>query len=264
MNLKGKNVLVTGANGGIGGALVKAFLDSGAAKVYASARTITAVTQMSNGKTDRAVPIRLDITHPLSVESAAEYCRDVDLLINNAGVNRCTALLAPAGVASADEEMKVNFFGTLAMCRAFAPVLAARSGVIVNVCSIIGLVNLPVNGTYSASKAAVHSLLQGVRAELAPHGVRVVGVYPGPVDTRMTAGQEMPKATPGQVAAAILAGLENDEEDIFPDPMSRDVHGDLVKDPKQVERGFAAFIPISSIGKVAVGDHQTGAVPEGA
>lgn len=245
MDVKGKNVLVTGANGGIGGALVRALLDRGAAKVYASARTITAVTQMSDFKSDRVVSLRLDITHAKSVATAAEVCRDVDLLINNAGVNRCTTLLEGAGLASADEEMRVNFFGTLAMCRAFAPILAARGGAMVNICSVIGLVNLPVNGTYSASKAALHSLIQGVRAELAPRGVRVVGVYPGPVDTRMTAGQEMPKETPEQIAAAVVAGLEKDDDDIFPDPMSQDVHRSLLQDPKQVERAFAALIPVS-------------------
>ena len=168
----------------------------------------------------------------------------MDLLINNAGVNRCEGLMGATGMDSAREEMEVNYFGTLAMCRAFAPILASRgNGAIVNVCSIIGLVNLPLNGTYCASKAAGHSLLQGMRAELASRGIRVVGVYPGPVDTKMTAGQEMPKATPGQIADAILAGLENGDEEIFPDPMSQHVHAMLLKAPKQVEREFAAMIP---------------------
>lgn len=243
MDLKGKIVLVTGANGGIGEALVKALLTRGVAKVYAAARTIAAVAELSHRDADRVVAFRLDITHAASVAAAAEQCRDVDLLINNAGINRGTSLMGPTGMERAREEMEVNFFGTLAMCRAFAPVLASRGGAIVNICSIIGLVNLPLNGTYCASKAAVHSMLQGVRAELAPRGIRVVGAYPGPVDTKMTAGQEMPKATPDQVAAAILAGVENGDEDVFPDPMSRDVHLKLLKDPKQVEREFAAMIP---------------------
>ncbi|GFE56282.1 SDR family oxidoreductase [Geobacter sp. AOG1] len=242
MDMKGKIVLVTGANGGIGGALVKGLLERGVAKVYAAARSVEAVIELKHCD-ERVVPLRLDVTHAASVAAIAEQCRDVDLLINNAGVNRCVALLDSAGMESAREEMEVNFFGTLAMCRAFASVLAARNGVMVNVCSIIGLVNLPVNGTYCASKAAGHSLLQGVRAELAPRGVRVIGVYPGPVDTRMTAGQEMPKATPAEVATAILAGIENGEEDIFPDPMSQAVHGKLVLDPKQVVREFAAMVP---------------------
>ena len=244
MDLKGKTVVVTGANGGIGTALVKGLLDKGVAKVYAAARSIEAVIELKHRDNERVVPLRLDVTHADSVAAIAEQCRDVDLLINNAGVNRCMWFMGPTGMESAREEMEVNFFGTLAMCRAFAPVLAARGGVMVNVCSIIGLVNLPVNGTYCASKAAGHSLLQGVRAELAPRGVQVIGVYPGPVDTRMTAGQEMPKSTPDQVAAAILTGIENNEEDIFPDPMSQAVHGKLVQDPKQVEKEFAAMIPV--------------------
>lgn len=244
MNLNGKTVLVTGANGGLGGALVKALLDKGVAKIYAAARSTASVEELVQQHAGRVVTLKLDITDTFSVAAAAEQCPDVDLLINNAGVNRCEGLMGATGMDSAREEMEVNYFGTLAMCRAFAPILASRgNGAIVNVCSIIGLVNLPVNGTYCASKAAGHSLLQGVRAELAPRGVRVVGVYPGPVETRMTAGQEMPKATPDQVAAAILAGLELDAEDIFPDPMSQGVHEQLEKNAKQVEKEFAAMIP---------------------
>lgn len=244
MDLKGKVVLVTGANGGIGMALVKSLLGKGVAKVYAAARGTAAVAELARLGGDRVVAIRLDIAHAASVAAAAERCLDVDLIINNAGVNRCAGLLGPNGMECAREEMEVNFFGTLAMCRAFAPVLTARGGgALVNVCSILSMVNLPANGTYSASKAAVHSMLQGIRAELAPRGVRVVGVYPGPVDTRMTAGQETPKATPDDVAAAILAGIENNDEDIFPDSMSQEVHQGLLKEPKQVEKSFAAFIP---------------------
>lgn len=244
MNLNNKIVLVTGANGGIGGALVKALLDKGAAKVYVAARKTAAVAELVQRYAGRAVAVQLDITDASSVAAAAEQCRDIDLLINNAGVNRCMWFMGPTGMESAREEMEVNFFGTLAMCRAFVPVLASRGGgAIVNVCSVIGLVNLPINGTYCASKAAGHSMLQGLRAELAPRNIHVVGVYPGPVDTKMTAGQEMPKTTPDQVAATIVTGLENGDEDIFPDPMSQGVHAGLEKNPKQVEKEFAAMIP---------------------
>lgn len=242
MDLKGKTVLVTGANGGIGGALVRALLDKGVAKVYAAARSIDAVADLAHGGDDRVVALRLDVTQAASVAGTAEQCRDVDILINNAGVNRCVGFMGASALEDARQEMEVNYFGTLAMCRAFAPVLTSRGGgAIVNVCSIIGMVNLPVNGTYCASKAAGHSLLQGLRAELTPRGIRVIGVYPGPVDTKMTAGQEMPKATPDQVAAAILAGVGQGDEYIFPDPMSQHVHAMLEKDPRQVERDFGAM-----------------------
>jgi NAD(P)-dependent dehydrogenase (short-subunit alcohol dehydrogenase family) len=244
MKFTGKVVLVTGANGGIGKTLVKALLDKGVAKIYAAARNSAAVADLVQEHNGRVIALRLDITDASSVAAAAKQCRDVDLLINNAGVNRCESFMGATAMESAREEMEVNYFGTLAMCRAFAPVLIARGGgAIVNICSIIGLVNLPLNGTYCASKAAGHSLLQGLRAELAAGNIHVVGVYPGPVDTDMTAGQEMPKAAPDQIAAAIVAGLENGAEEIFPDPMSQGVHAGLQKDSRQVEKEFAAMIP---------------------
>ncbi|QSV47089.1 SDR family oxidoreductase [Geobacter benzoatilyticus] len=243
MDIKGKIVLVTGANGGIGGALVGALLDKGVAKVYAAARSADAVTELAHSGDPRVVAVRLDVTDSSSVAGVAELCRDVDMVINNAGVNRCVGFMVSDAIEQARVEMEVNYFGTLAMCRAFAPILASRGGgAIVNVCSIIGLVNLPVNGTYCASKAAGHSLLQGLRAELAPRGIRVIGVYPGPVDTKMTAGQEMPKTTPEQVAAAILAGVEKGDEYIFPDPMSQHVHAMLEKDSRQVEKEFGTMV----------------------
>jgi NAD(P)-dependent dehydrogenase (short-subunit alcohol dehydrogenase family) len=243
MQLHGKVALVTGANGGIGKALVKGLLAKGVAKVYAAARNAAAVADLVEHDPARVVAHELDITDLAAVSAAAARCGDTELLINNAGINRCVGLLSPSGLDCARAEMEVNFFGTLAMCRAFAPVLVSRGGTLVNVCSIIGLVNLPVNGTYCASKAAGHSLLQGVRAELAPHGVRVVGVYPGPVDTQMTAGLESPKAVPEQVVSAILTGLEQGDEAIFPDPMSTQVHAGLRHAPEEVEREFATLIP---------------------
>lgn len=243
MDLSGKVVLVTGANGGIGQALVKELVERGAAMVYAGMRNIQPLADLGEYGQGRVVALRLDVTQQESVAAAAAQCQEVDLLINNAGVNHCKSLLDYDGLKSAREEISVNYLGTLAMCRAFAPALAARGGAIANVCSILGLVNLPVNGTYSASKAAGHSLLQGVRAELAPRGVKVYGIYPGPVDTRMTAGQEMPKATPDQVAGRILDGIEKGEEYIFPDPMSQEVHSGLMQAPREVERQFGAMVP---------------------
>lgn len=244
MQLKGKIALVTGANGGIGEALVKELLRRGVAKVYAAGRNLQSVAALTRLDPDRVIPLQLDITDAVSVAAAAAQCRDIDLLINNAGCNRGTALMSPMAMAAAREEMNINFFGTLAMCQAFAPVLTSRGGgVIANTCSIIGLVNLPVNGTYCASKAAVHSMLQGLRAELIGHKIEVVGIYPGPVDTPMTAGLEMPKASPQTVAAAIADGIEAGDEEIFPDPMSREVSAMLAQEPKAVEKQFAANLP---------------------
>ena len=243
MDVQGKNVLVSGANGGIGGALVAELMARGAAKVYAAARNVAAVEPLVRHSGGRVVAVPLDVTDAGSVARALDQCPGTDILINNAGINHNMWLLGPTGMEAARAEIEVNYLGTLAMCRAFAPVLTRRQGMIVAIVSIIGLVNLPINGTYCASKAALHSLVQGVRAELAPGGVRVVGVYPGPVDTRLTAGLHMPKATPAEVAAAIVAGIVANEEEIFPDPMSQQVHDQLCADAKAVERRYATMIP---------------------
>ena len=243
MDVQGKNVLVSGAGGGIGGALVAELVARGAGKVYAAARNVAAVEPLVRQSGERVKAVPLDVTDAGSVARALDQCPDTDILINNAGVNHNMWLLGPTGMEAARAEIEVNYLGTLAMCRAFAPVLTRRQGMIVAIVSIIGLVNLPINGTYCASKAALHSLVQGVRAELAPGGVRVVGVYPGPVDTRLTAGLHMPKATPAEVAAAIVAGMGTDADEIFPDPASRQAFEQLCQDAKAVERQYATMIP---------------------
>ena len=130
------------------------------------------------------------------------------------------------------------------MCHAFVPLFVARkAGMIVNVSSIIGMVNMPVNGSYCASKAAVHSLTQGLRGEMAPHGVTVIGVYPGPVETRMTEGLEMPKTSPDVVAKAIVDGMAEGKTTITPDPMSSQLYGFLLKDYESAEKELGAVLP---------------------
>ena len=140
--------------------------------------------------------------------------------------------------------MEINYFGVLNVTRAFAPVLAQNGGgAIVNMSSIAAYVNFPVLGSYSASKAAVHSLTQGVRAELAAQGTLVVGVYPGPVDTDMAANFPAEKATPASVAQRILAAVEAGEEDVHPDPASEETYAGLLGDPKAVEKQVGEMLP---------------------
>lgn len=244
MLVKGKNVLVTGANGGIGSAFVKELLKRGASRVYAAARNTDSVSHLKQLDPERVVVVELNIIDAPQVARAANICSNVNILINNAGVNRGSWLTAPGGQEDVRDELEVNFFGTLAVCRAFAPKIEANGGgAIAIVSSIAGLVNMPVMGTYCVSKAAVHSMIQGLRGEFASKGITVNGIYPGPVDTRMTEGLEAPKATPEQVAVVSIDGIENGAEDIFPDPMSQQVHTMLLADPKQVEKEFAKYLP---------------------
>jgi len=237
MKIAGSVVLLTGANGGIGRALVAALQAAQAGKIYATPRDGLALAA-------GVVPLKLDVTRHAEVAAAAQAAPDTALLINNAGVNFNTALIKVDTLDNARVEMEVNFLGTLAMCRAFAPILARNGGgTIVNMLSILARVNLPLMGSLCASKAAALSLTQGVRAELAQQGTRVIGVLPGAVRTRMTEGIEVPKMEPAQVAAAILAAIEGDDEEIYPGDMASGVRAGLASDPKAVEKQFAAVLP---------------------
>ena len=146
---------------------------------------------------------------------------------------------------NARAEMETNYFGTLSMCRAFAPnMIRAKKGTIVNMLSILAHMNLPMMGSLCASKAALLSLTQALRAELATHGVHVMAVLPGAVDTDMTAMLSIPKMQPAEVAEAIVHGLEYGLEEVYPGDMAMGVATGLATDPKAVEKQFAGFLSI--------------------
>jgi NAD(P)-dependent dehydrogenase (short-subunit alcohol dehydrogenase family) len=211
MRIADNAVLVTGANRGLGHALVDEALGRGAKRVYAAAR------QAFTHPDDRVAPVIMDVTDPAQIQAAAERVESLDILINNAGVSVPDDL---SDRLALDRHLAVNLFGTWGVTEAFLPALTQSRGRIVNVVSLGAFAAVPVLPAYSASKAAAFSLTQSLRALLAGRGVKVHAVMPGPIDTDMVRDLPIPKTPPESVARAILDGVENEDEEIFPDPVS--------------------------------------------
>ncbi|MEJ0009242.1 MAG: SDR family oxidoreductase [Alphaproteobacteria bacterium] len=238
MELRNRTVLVTGANRGIGQALVRELLKHDVAKVYAGARDPKKLPDFGD---KRVVPLTLDITDRAQIDKAAATAKDTQLLLNNAGVANPSSVVQSATDALMPD-MQVNYFGTLSMMHAFAPVIEKNGGgAIANVISVLGLASMVSVGGYSASKAALFSATQAARAELKPRGVAILGIFPGPIDTDMSRDFPMEKASAESTADAILQGIKAGHEDIFPDPFSRQVSELWFKDPKALEKQFAGF-----------------------
>ena len=216
MHIENSVAFVTGANRGLGLAFAKALLEGGARRVYAAARDPAAIGLPG------VISVRLDVTQPAEIEAAARACGDVDLVINNAGISRGSALLAPGAIEAAKAEMETNFFGPLLVSRAFAPVLARNGGgAILDVLSALSWISFPAFATYSASKSAAWSLTNGLRNELREQGTLVVGLHVGFMDTEMAAGAKAPKSRPADVAKFALAALAAGEEEVLADEVSR-------------------------------------------
>jgi NAD(P)-dependent dehydrogenase (short-subunit alcohol dehydrogenase family) len=245
---KGCTALITGASRGLGAALVQGFLDAGAARIYAGGRERPEASRWHG--VDRVVPLQLAIDNPEQVRAAAQRAADIDLLINNAGIDLRAPLLGEPTLETARREMEVNFFGPLNMCRSFADALRRRRGALVNVLSLAALANMPAVGSYSASKAAARSMTQGLRAELAPSGVRVFAVYPGAYDTDMAVGFKGEKNPPSLFVAAVIAALRSGApQDIFPDETGKGMEHLMLTDPRELERLCGAIMPSSEFGR---------------
>ena len=237
--LSGRTALVTGANRGIGEAIVDALVAAGVKKVYAAARNISTIDGLVARHGSRVVPLQLDVTKAAQIAAAAAAATDVDLLVNNAGIVGFHGgdFTDPQWIEGGRREMEVNFLGTFAVTQAFAPVLAKNGGgAIANLNSVASFVSFPMLAAYSASKAATHSLTQVTRAMLRGQNTRVFGVYPGPIDTKMGEALTLEKASPSDAAAAIVAGIAAGDEEIFPDKMSQGTGPAFFADPKGLER----------------------------
>ena len=240
MQITSATAFVTGANRGIGRALVDQLLASGVKRIYATARTGSEAETLSAVST-RVTGLVLDVTDSAQIASAAARAGDVTLLINNAGVLDFGTFL-DAQRPQIDRNFATNFYGTLDTTRAFVPVLEANGGgTVVNLLTLVALASMPGLSVYIASKAAAWSMTQSWRASLAGKNIKVMGVFPGAVDTDMLAGVEMPKTSANDVARAIVQGISGDEEDVFPDPMSANLYAQWKQDHKAIEHQFATM-----------------------
>jgi NAD(P)-dependent dehydrogenase (short-subunit alcohol dehydrogenase family) len=224
MRIEAEAALVTGANRGLGLAIAQALVDAGA-KVYGGARDPATITNKD------IIPVLLDVTNADEVANAAQSCSDVSIVVNNAGILRRSSTLAPGSIEAAHAEMETNYFGSMRIAHAFAPVLRNNGGgALVNVLSVLSFISMPQGATYSASKSAAWSLTNALRIELRRQGTLVVAVHAGFIDTDMAAGVDGDKISPQSVAQQIIDAIIDDAEEVLADPTSQMVKAALPTD----------------------------------
>lgn len=227
MNVKDSVVFITGANRGLGLQLAKAALAAGAKKVYAAARDAKSITLPG------VIPVQLDVTKHDEIAAVTREFKDVTILINNAGIIRPGALLADNALEQARAELETNVIGPMLLSKGFAPTLAANGGgAIVNILSVLAWLSQGGTNTYSMSKSAAWALTNGLRVELAAQGTQVIGAHMGYMETDMTAGYDVPKVQPEDVAAQIFAALGEGKDEVLADELTR-----------QVKQGLTAELP---------------------
>jgi NAD(P)-dependent dehydrogenase (short-subunit alcohol dehydrogenase family) len=230
MKIEGSVVLITGANRGLGLQFAKEALARGAKKVYAAARDPSKVTLAG------VVPVKLDVTNADDIAAIAEQCTDVTLLINNAGIAQTGGVMEAQADGDLHKHLETNVFGILRMGQAFASILGSNGGgAMLNVLSIVSWIAAPTLGSYAVSKAAAWGLTNGQRRALRAQGTQVVGLHAGYIDTDLTRGFDVPKASPEDVVRQALDAVEAGEEEVMVDERTRQVkqglsHGVYLKD----------------------------------
>ena len=241
-NFNGKVALVTGANRGIGEGFVKTLLEAGVSTIYAAARDVSNLDTLVSINPDVIKPVQLDVTRSEQIKALTQTIQTIDILVNNAGIINPAINSAHDAVDFARQEMDVNLFGPMQLTSVLLPALRqSAQGAIINVSSIAGISNFPSIGTYSITKAAMHSYTQGLRADLADSNISVLGVYPGPIDTRMAEGFEMDKPAPEQVAIKSFECLSNGKTDVFPDDFSTQMYATFLDQPQKLADVFASM-----------------------
>jgi len=234
--MENKIVLVTGANGGLGSVFVEKILELNPRKIYCTARDANSLKKIK--KMDETIEIlELNIASKESIEKAVRKIDKLDILINNAGVNSNTRLFDDSFM-----DIEVNLKGTSNLTKALFEKLKSSKGTVVNVTSVLALVNLPVLGNYCISKSALHSHTQALRAEFGLFGGEVYEVLPGPIDTRMTEGSPMPKTSPQDIVDATLESIKNKVFEIYPDGFAQMVKQRLQDEPQKLIEEFAQSI----------------------
>jgi len=248
MKVAGSTAIVTGGNRGIGEAFVRCLIDAGAEKVYVGTRRLEAASSLIEQYPGKAIAVELDVTDESQVQAAAEQCSDTSIVINNAGAYENQTLFGAPDMQAARQEMEVNYFGVLSMCRNFAPVLANNGGgAIVNVSSAGGILAIPNMGGYSPSKFAARALTTNFRAELADQGTQLSCLIVGSVDTRMASHVQGRKEPPETVAKAGIKAIENNIPEMDTDPFAINIRAAIARDPANVERQMAALLKADTL-----------------
>ncbi len=227
-DIKNKTALVTGANRGIGKAIVKTFLEKEAKKVYAAVRNLDSAASLVEQYGERVEAIYIDLAKPETITAAAQQTKDVEVVVNNAGVNERSTPLDKDALNSLNFEMDINVVGLIRMVQAFAPILKTNSGgAFIQLNSVASIKSFVPIATYSASKAAAYSITQALRDQLSEQGTVVISVHPGPIATDMIAASGMMEMAepPSIVANGIVAALHSGDFHVFPDKMAKQIEG---------------------------------------
>lgn len=235
MKFEDKVAFITGANGGLGRAFVKELLNQNIKKIYCAVRDIKSLDEI-NKLSSKIEVIALDITNKKELQKVASQIENIDILINNAGVNSGKRVFDISKI-----DFEVNLFGTLNSCQILGKKVN-NAGAIINITSILALINLPSMGLYCASKSALHSLTQAFRAEFKVNEIEVYEVLPGPIDTNMTKGQNLPKTQPSDIVNEVIKAINNFEYEIYPDEFSKMVKKRLISDKSALEEEFSLSI----------------------